>query len=315
MIARSLAIALLALAVGCDRGPGPNASSAPDARTAEAEDRAPVLDDVAGLPDFAMFRECELCPEMIILPAGEYTMGSDAQPALGPARPMRVQRFAIARDKVSRRQWAACVEAGACDADVDPIDDLCAALARSEGVSATGCTPDLWARIDGPVGGLNWQRATAFVNWLNQTAALQGEAGYRLASEAEWEYAMRANANYPWDDGGAMCQLARQAACDEIEFPSGDSLRTPSGPNAFGLRDFFPAIELVEDCYAQSISLLPDDGGALSAQGCLQHTIRLIGFQAQAGGTTWGRFPYDAGGTSGGAGSYITLRVARTLAD
>jgi hypothetical protein len=54
----------------------PRPTPAPDARTTPAATRAPLVRNPSGLPDFALFRECDGCPEMVVIPAGEFTMGS-----------------------------------------------------------------------------------------------------------------------------------------------------------------------------------------------------------------------------------------------
>ena len=50
---------------------------------------------------------------------------------------------------------------------------------------------------DYPVVCVSWNDAQAFVGWLN----VQGRGGYRLATEAEWEYAARAGLSTPFQTG------------------------------------------------------------------------------------------------------------------
>jgi formylglycine-generating enzyme required for sulfatase activity len=67
-----------------------------------------------------------------------------------------------------------------------------------KGFSGERYPPDSgWGRGRRPVINVSWNDAQAYVAWLSQR---QPGAGWRLPSEAEWEYAARANGNgpYPW---------------------------------------------------------------------------------------------------------------------
>src|ERR1051326_1385323 len=67
-----------------------------------------------------VFRECASCPEMVLVPAGEFTMGSppgenDRSPEEGPQRTVAFARpFAVGRFPVTFDEWDACVADGGC---------------------------------------------------------------------------------------------------------------------------------------------------------------------------------------------------------
>ena len=68
-----------------------------------------------------MFKECAKCPEMMVVPAGSFTMGSppsEPQRSVdeGPQHTVRIDRpFAVGRFEVTFREWDACVTGGGCN--------------------------------------------------------------------------------------------------------------------------------------------------------------------------------------------------------
>ena len=125
---------------------------------------------------------------MITLPEGIFTMGAPTSEAQSddderPQRQVTVPRFALGRCAVTFAQWDAAREAGA---DLhDPGD-------RG------------WGRGDHPVINVSWNDAQAYCAWLNGRVGLAPETGYRLPSEAEWEYACRAGTITPFSFGATI---------------------------------------------------------------------------------------------------------------
>jgi formylglycine-generating enzyme required for sulfatase activity len=150
-----------------------------------------------------------LRPELVALPAGSFRMGSpleekdrDNDEVLHEVRISRP--FLIARTEVTQGQFAAVMGEGA----LHRGDDWSGRSCRNAGVG-----PDL------PAVCVTWQEAVAFCNRLSELEGLkpvyeiQGDQviwpkgqgkeadGYRLPTEAEWEYAARAGrdgAVYEW---------------------------------------------------------------------------------------------------------------------
>jgi len=131
---------------------------------------------------------------------------------------------------------------------------------------------------------VNWNDATAFVQWLAKTSGQP----YRLLSEAEWEYAARGvtsatspHPNYHFGDREAdLCKYANGA--DETAkskfagwtvapCADGHVFTAPVGskePNAFGLRDVLGNVwEWVEDVWHDSYQGAPTDGSSRTAGG------------------------------------------------
>ena len=225
---------------------------------------------VATMPPLSAFQDCPRCPQMVPLPAGSYEMG--ALPAdngnawEGPSHTVRLARpFAVGRHEVTVAEWQACVEAGACRA------------------ATPGPATDA-ARV--PVVNVNWSDAQAYVAWLSSTT---GRA-YRLPSESEWEFAIRArtaSARYWGGDRRLQCRFgngADQTALKQdpklsgAECSDGFAALAPVGsfePNAFGLYDMAGnAWEWVQDCWKDSYQGVPTDGSALEVAGCTTRVIR-----------------------------------------
>src|SRR5712671_887847 len=114
-----------------------------------------------------IFRDCQDCSEMVVVPAGEFKMGSGDTVYEKPEhRVVIANPFAIGRREITFEEWDLCVASGGCRYRPDDHG---------------------WGRGSRPVIDVSWDDAKAFVNWLSQKT----QKGYRLPSEAEWEYAAR----------------------------------------------------------------------------------------------------------------------------
>ncbi len=119
---------------------------------------------------------------------------------------------------------------------------------------------------DAPVVQVSWNDAQDFIAWLNKTDG----GGYRLPSEAEWEYACRAGGNHTYcgsDDVGAVAWYRdnsgrRFHAVGEKE------------PNAFGLYDMSGNVwEWVQDYYHNNYNDAPADGSARISGGKQEYRV------------------------------------------
>src|SRR5262249_55369998 len=121
------------------------------------------------------FRECAKdCPEMVVVPAGEFMMGSPPtekgrMPDEGPQHRVTIARpFAVSKYDVTFIDWDACVSVGGCPRE-----------GRAGDVD--------WGRDTRPVIYVSWDDAQQYVAWLSK---MTGKP-YRLLSDAEYEYAAR----------------------------------------------------------------------------------------------------------------------------
>ncbi len=207
-------------------------------------DPAPLSEEVAEGADLGeYFRDCLDCPDMAVLPAGWFSMGSPPhEPARhiseGPVVETVITRpFAIGAREVTFEQWDACVAEGGCKGYA-PWDHG-------------------WGRDDRPVIGVSFEDAEAFAAWLS---AKTGQA-YRLPSEAEWEYAARAGSATRFSFGNSVSpSQANFNGAHAYGAPEGVNRRrtTPVAsfsPNAFGLFDMHGnAWEWTADCWTQDHS-------------------------------------------------------------
>jgi formylglycine-generating enzyme required for sulfatase activity len=189
----------------------------------------------------SVFKECAaVCPLMVVIPAGKFTMGSSEDEVgrtAGEGRRHEVaiaESFAVSKYEVTFDQWDACV-------------------------AATACPPakDAWGRGIMPVINVSWDNAKQYVAWLSRLTGKE----YRLLTEAEWEYAARAGSSTrnSWGDaiGNANCNGCGGAWILQAA-PVG-SFR----PNAFGLYDMEGNVwEWVEDIWHDSYEGAPADGSA-----------------------------------------------------
>jgi formylglycine-generating enzyme required for sulfatase activity len=227
----------------------PKSAAAKPAPPPESVSAAPAAP--ASLKPGDTIRDCELCPELIVAPGGEFTMGSPVNERgraknEGPQRQVTIKPFAIGRYEVTFEQWDACASAGGCSSFY-PAD-------RG------------WGRGRRPVLGISWKDAQDYVAWLN--AKTKGPA-YRLLSEAEWEYAARAGAAGAYAFGDAL-------NASQARFASKSTQAVGSfAANAFGVFDMYGnAAEWTADCYAPNYDVAPVDGGAFAPAKCAERVYR-----------------------------------------
>jgi formylglycine-generating enzyme required for sulfatase activity len=219
-----------------------------------------------------VFRDCPICPEMVVVPAGEFLMGSPESEKgrgkdEGPQhKVVFAQPFAVGKFEVTFAQWDACQAEGGCTQK--PGDET-------------------WGRGKRPVINVSWDDAKQFVAWL----AKKTGKPYRLLTEAEWEYAARGTtkgtANQPPCSTGATINVSQANYDGNFIYGVGakpgiyrqktqevGSFR----PNAFGVYDMHGNVwEWVEDCYHDNYNGAPTDGSASAAAAggdCLHHVLR-----------------------------------------
>ena len=177
--------------------------------------------------------------EMISLPGGQFTMGSaDGNPDEAPPHPVTVSPFLMDKFEVTHEMFAKV-----------QLPD-----------------PSHWQdNSRGPVERVRWRDAKAYCNERSRLEGLKpcynektpqwdcdySADGYRLPTEAEWEYAARAGAAGPFDFGAP--DKLRQYAW----FAQDSGQQThPVGqkrPNAWGLCDLYGNVsEWCEDVYSPS---------------------------------------------------------------
>jgi formylglycine-generating enzyme required for sulfatase activity len=132
----------------------------------------------------SVFQDAPFSPELIVVPAGAFLMGSPAdEPGhqIGEAQvPVTIaQPFAVGRFAVKFDEWDAYVA----DAEAAHKPD------------------DQWGkRGNHPVINVSWGDALGYVAWLSKKT---GQT-YRLLSESEWEYAARAGMETPFCWGSSI---------------------------------------------------------------------------------------------------------------
>ena len=252
----------------------------------------------------SVFQDCPDCPRMVVVPAGEFTMGSPAAEAErgvdeGPQRQVSISRpFALGRSEVTVAEFRRFVEESGykTEAERDPRVQGCSGFIYAEpvGRSAEREKVTSWrspglarAQADPhPVLCVSWNDARAYGQWLSKKTGKR----YRLPTESEWEYAARAGSTtsrYWGDDPVQACRFANVA--DQSRFQTwsfgqkhectdGHYFTAPAGgyaPNRFGLYDMLGNVwEWTEDCWNASYAGAPSDGAAWPTGDCAQRVCR-----------------------------------------
>ncbi len=181
--------------------------------------------------DHETFRDCSDCPEMVVIPSGNFMMGnSNRAPDEKPRHLVTFDyTFAVGKFEVTQAEWRAIMGNG----------------------------PSRFRRDDLPVERVSWIDAQDFVEALN----VKTNEKYRLLSEAEWEYMARAGTTTDWSCGD-------QDTCVNLAgWHLGNSYsNNPVGQkiaNGFGVHDIHGNVwEWVEDCYDFTYDGAPVNGSA-----------------------------------------------------
>jgi formylglycine-generating enzyme required for sulfatase activity len=203
------------------------------------------------------FTECSSCPQMVVVPAGSFNMGSPAVPGTPSDEAPRhnvkfAVQFAVGQFELTFDQWDACAVGGGCNG-YKPRDNG-------------------WGRGRRPVIYVSWDDARAYVAWLRTRT----DKEYRLLTEAEYEYAARAGSEtmYPWGD-----DLGRNNTNCDTCGSRWDKQTAPVGSfaaNGFGLYDLIGNVrEWTDDCYHYGYFGAPTNGAAWVTGGeCTRRQVR-----------------------------------------
>ncbi len=243
-----------------------------DMRWIDVEDEAVTLPvslrktPVAGATFHNDLSDGDRGPEMVIVPAGRFTMGSKLDNRSMPERRVHIPRaFAISRFEITFADY----------------DKFARATDRP--------LPDdqRWGRDNRPVINVSWNDAQAYVAWLSETTGKR----YRLPSEAEWEYAARAGTNttFWWGEAGAeadgLANCRRGCRSEYTGLFSSKSAPVGSYPaNAFGLHSVAGNVaEWTQDCYRNHLLEMPQNGSPLITEECPTRSIRGGSFEDSVG--------------------------------
>ena len=253
------------------------------------------------------FRDCDHCPEMVVVKAGSYMMGSPTEEKGHSSYEEPLHQVTIDHP----------IAVGVYEVKLSEYQ----VFAKQENAESARC----WTSVDGewedsathdwenpgyeqtdeyPVVCVNWNDTQLYVNWLCR----QTEKEYRLLSEAEWEYVARAGTDTPFHYGETISD--RQANYSgEYAMPVGTYEE-----NDFGLYDVHGNVwEWVQDCWRDNYHDAPSDGTSWESGGCSSRLLRGGAWNVELAeslrSSTRGRNDVDL------RGSFNGFRVAYTLDD
>jgi formylglycine-generating enzyme required for sulfatase activity len=226
------------------------------------------------------FVECDDCPEMIAVPAGEFMMGSNDYDDAKPIKKIKIAKpFAVGVYELKVKEFELFAK------ETNYKHDNTCNLYRYgiTGADAKNYTNRQWSNPDfkqdgsHPVVCVNWDTAKRYVKWLSEKT----NSEYRLLSESEWEYVARAGTatNYWWGD--KLSKKHTRCDCEGLMAAAvgGRSESTKPAmsykPNQFGLYNTTGnAREWVEDCHVGSYSNLHTDGRPTLTPNCSRRVAR-----------------------------------------
>lgn len=294
-----------------------------------------AADTEVPIPNSAQsFRDCDDCPEMVVIAAGSFTMG--AQPGEEerervpipvrdrsvPQHVVNIAGFAVGKYDVTRDEYARFASE-----TNRPDPDKCYLLDRRGQIAETSANwrnPGFAQTGREPVVCVNWGDAQAYAAWLSRKTGKP----YRLLSESEWEYAARAEtttSRYWGESADNQCSYANGA--DETaraQYPSDGLANCSDGflhtspvgsfpANAFGLYDMLGNVwQLTSDCWNGNYDGAPSDGSAWTTGYC---DLRVGRGGSWYNGPTVLRSAFRIKSDAAYRDANVGFRVARTFPD
>jgi formylglycine-generating enzyme required for sulfatase activity len=269
-----------------------------------AAQKALTVAEERALKPMDNFKECDICPEMVVAPSGSFTMGSpqnepERDNSESPQHQVTFARsFAVGRFALTFDEWDACVADGGC---------------RGYRPKDKG-----WGRGRQPAINVSWNDAKTYAAWLSRKTGKT----YRLLSEAEREYVTRAGTTTPFWWGASIStqqanyngSLNRISAYGNKSMGENRKKTMPVDsfqPNPWGLYQVHGNVwEWTEDCYNENYKDAPADGSAWTRGNCREPVLR---------GGSWKYLPKGLRAASRGRSFTSTrdvnigFRLARTL--
>ena len=190
----------------------------------------------------------EVGPELALIPAGAFTMGSTATASEGPVHAVTLRKpFGISVYEVSQAELKSYCEH-----------------------SSRPCAAQPWTGDDYPAVNVSWNDARGYVEWLSATTGQR----YRLPTESEWEYAARAGQTGLYPSGDSLSATDAWFALHGA--PTGPARRSqPFNRNAFRLYHMIGNVrEWVDDVWTNNFEGAPADGSARTTGQAGAHVVR-----------------------------------------
>jgi formylglycine-generating enzyme required for sulfatase activity len=237
-------------------------------------------------------KDCDVCPEMVMIPGGSFMMGDNSGKYSDemPVHRVTVRSFMLGKTEVTQAQWQAIM----------------------------GNNPSRFKDCGGncPVEQVSWDDAQEFIKKLN----VRSGKTYRLPSEAEWEYAARAGTTtaYPWGQQASheYANYGKDECCVGLAGGRDKWVNTAlvaSFPaNQFGVHDMHGNVqEWVEDCWHDNYNGAPTDG-SVWVKGCRKYIRRVLRGGSWGGNPAYLRSANRSNIVPSNRFDYVGLRVAWT---
>jgi formylglycine-generating enzyme required for sulfatase activity len=210
------------------------------------------------------FKECEACPEMVVVPKGSFIMGTplaeiDRYKGEDPLHQVTLARpFAVGRFTISFDEWDACLADGGCDGNKGD---------------------DKFGRGRMPAQGISFDAAKSYLAWLSRKVGRT----YRLPSESEREYFTRAGTTTAFWFGNTISSMnaSYTAGTPYGHGPRGVDAKGPAvvdsyAPNPFGIYQVHGNVmEWTEDCFNKRYTEdTPTDGAPWLEGDCTKRMVR-----------------------------------------